>query len=100
MEAILKPKDKDTVVIVGQKEIESQRKIGTIPVHKGHKIYEFDTDTGKLTIAEFESSTAIYDPDPLKRKFVHKLIMHKGCYYVSALNEKNAFRKLNNRFDK
>jgi len=100
MSIIQNDKQKDQIVNVSQKEIESQRKIGSIPFHKGHTIYEFDTDTGKLTKATFESSTIKFHADPSKRKMVHKLVMKKGCYYVSALNERNAFRNLNNRFDK
>ncbi len=95
MTIIIKDKVKDQIVITDQKEIESQRFVESTGVHKGHTIYEFDKTTGKLNEAEFESSDITFNADPTKRHTTHKLVMRKDCLYVSALNMKNAFRKLN-----
>lgn len=90
----------DKTNIVNQKEIESECKfIDSINYHKGHKIWEFNTETGKLEIAKFEESVIQYNPNKIKQHKTHKLIMKKNCFYVSALNIKNAFRKLNNHIN-
>jgi len=96
----LRDVNKDQVVIVSQKQIASEcRFVNQIPYKKGQIMYEFNTKTGKLTKAEFEDTRITFQKDVVLRKILHKIVMKKNCYYVSAMNEKNAFRKLNNHFD-
>lgn len=96
----LKDVNKDQVVIVSQKQVNSEcRFVDNIPHKKGQIMYEFSTLTGKLTRAEFSDTVITFHKITVLRKIIHKLIMKKNCYYVAAMNERNAFRKLNNHFD-
>lgn len=109
---------KDKVVIVGQKEVEKQQKlVGSLRVKKGHTIYEVNIKNHTVAPAEFEEGAADYRkevkteksrgvgilsidggvkrvvldrPDAIRRKIIRK----PDCIYISALNKKNAYRKL------
>lgn len=89
MEALpIKEAVKDKVVIVGQKEIEKLKLQGTIRPQKGHTLFELNLKTKEIKPAQFEE---IYYQSDMKKK---KVIMQHDCIYISALNEKNALRKL------
>lgn len=97
---IIKNNDDNHKVVIS-KNLEQEidfKKLGSIKYQKGHTIFEYDTETGKLNKASFNDSEIRFDKNPNKRQKTHKLIMKKHCFYISALNEKNAFRKLNNHF--
>ena len=84
-------KEKDPIVNVAQKEIEKQEKfIGKIKVIKGLKMYKMSTETGKISLVEFEEAIVDYkNPE----KTVHKMIQEPRHLYLQALNDKNAKRK-------
>ncbi|MGR3218472.1 MAG: hypothetical protein ACUZ8H_01460 [Candidatus Anammoxibacter sp.] len=98
MTFIIKNKDKDRIAIHAQKAEEKKLFRETTKAYRGHTIFQFDPKTGKLTKANYEDiyqhAKKIWD-----RRKIKKLVMMEGCLYVSALNEKNAFRKLNKHVD-
>lgn len=74
-----------------------------------HRLYEFNKQTLELRIVKPVQDKAIAFPekkekrpegvyikphDPVRLKFPLK----EGCFYLYALNEKNAVRKINKRF--
>lgn len=90
---------KDKVVDVRQvkqekeiKLIASQRRI------KGLTLYEYDRKTQELRLAKFEPLDAKLKENAKgeleAEKSNHKLVVTEGCYYLQALNPKNAWRKL------
>ena len=88
---------KDPVKEVRKKEEEKQEKyLGSMKPHKGHKTFKYDTKTGELTEAKFEEDIASFvkkdkkDLSPRRRR----IIAEKECIYVSALNIKNAVKRL------
>lgn len=70
--------------------------IGYLKPHKGHKIWEFNTKTGHIAIAEMESVP--HNPFTKGRSGLpegpkKKLITKENCVYVSAMNIENAVKK-------
>lgn len=64
---------------------------GTFKGERGHTLFKFDPSTNEITIAEYELLPADYrNPKKVKKK----VVMQAGCQYVSALNKKNAAKKL------
>lgn len=95
----LKPVQKDKVVIVGQKEVEKKVKhIGSIRPNKGHTLFEFDRNAMVIRKAKFERDEVVSfekEANPKKLGTSHKrVIIKEGCFYLSALNHKNAIKKL------
>lgn len=90
----IEPKSKDEVKQVAQVEQEKQlRHIGQIRPHKGHKLFEVDQRTGVVREAEYEKTDINYSQDINKAKRSKKVIVREGCFYLTALNLKNACRK-------
>lgn len=87
--------NEDPVAEVKQKEQEKKiKKVGTMKPHRGHTVYQYNTETGELTKAIFEEQNAKFNT-PLNRQGKTKVIMaQEGCIYVSALNIKNAIKRL------
>jgi hypothetical protein len=82
---------KDKVEQVNQKEVEKKlTHTGRVLQKRGHTLFQFNIKTRELTIAMFES--AIHFDDT--KKIPKKVIVQDDCLYVSALNKKNAFKKL------
>jgi hypothetical protein len=74
------------------KPIEKQHKYhGTLVVHRGHKCFEYDFDTCLIKEAEFETVAVEYGTEGNVSK---KIAIRPNCGYASALNKKNAIRKL------
>jgi len=63
-------------------------KVGELRPHKGHTVFQFNTVTGKLSLA-------VVGVDENNKKSIK---VEKDCIYVSALNRKNALKKLNQYF--
>ena len=92
----IKNKKKDKVVITSQREIEKQlKKVGKIIPHRGHTLFKYNRVTEEMSEAIFEDTVVEYNPDPRKMKANRRVMVEKDCVYVSALNKKNARRKLN-----
>lgn len=94
----VQPIAKDKIVIVKQAEQEKQNKlVGRLRPAKGHTLYEVNLTTGEVNAAQFEGETLIIKdlnsnaPENHKTK---KVMVNKGCVYVSALNVKNLMKKL------
>lgn len=62
--------------------------VGSRVINPGHKVYEYDFVNDKLEEATFVKSKLG------KRKAIK---MNEHCIYVSALNRKNAVKKLNQK---
>jgi hypothetical protein len=64
---------------------------GTFKGHRGHTLFKYNPVTNEMEIAEYELLPADFrNPKKVKKK----VIMEKGCEYISALNKQNAARKL------
>ena len=75
-----------------KKEIFIQR----IEPYKNHKIFEYNTITKELKIAEFSNTPTIKWEDAIKKNYsiYRKIIKSENCIYFSSLNFKNAFKIL------
>ena len=62
------------------------KKIGSIRPKKGHKIFEFNYVTKDFNEAKYDLQ--------IKNKGRKIIITNKNCIYVSALNKKNAAKKI------
>lgn len=66
---------------------EHEKLMGSMTVHKGHKLFRYNTSTTELAIC------TDYETDEYGRR---KVTMEHDCLYILALNERNAIRKLKN----
>lgn len=95
---------KDPVKQVKQKEEHEQKlkRVGQLKPHKGHKIYKYNTITGELSPAVFEEVIADFSKVLNKETKIkasnRRIIVEEGCVYVSALNFKNAMRKISKHY--
>lgn len=62
------------------------------PPQKGQKLWKYNTKTGDLDIVEYEKEIAMGMNGNVKKS--GKVYGNRDCVYFSALNEKNAARKL------
>jgi hypothetical protein len=79
-----KPKEHRTEVV---KEIPVEKKmvfVGSIIPGDGHKIWEWDSNTNVISLAEFEAHVTLGGGSK------SRVITKDGCLYCSALNRKNA----------
>lgn len=83
----LKDKEKLEVVANQQKQIEHQL-VGYLMPYNGHKVWEINIETGEIAEAKYSNSS--YKAFGENKK---EIIIKDGFYYVSALNQKNAFKK-------
>lgn len=94
----INPFEKDKVEINNQSEKKFQENyLGSFKnLHKSHTLFEFNKNTFEIKPAIFSQQTIDFESAKnnlgLKRK---KLIVKPDCIYVSALNIKNAIKKLN-----
>jgi len=92
--------EQDKVEIVNQAEKKYElKKLGTITPQRGHTLFQINTQTGEITIAEFDKVDAVL---PTRKNnadagTVKKVTIKTGCVYVSALNKRNAIKKYNKR---
>lgn len=62
--------------------------IGNMTPHKGHTLYQFNTETNVLSIAQFEDASI-----DIKGNVTNsKVIIQPNSLYFSCLNVKNAMR--------
>jgi len=88
IEPELKPETQLEVVVNQQKQIEHEF-MGFLVPHSGHKIWELEVATGIIKEAKYSSNT--YKAFGENKK---EIIVKEGCMYASALNPKNAMRKI------
>lgn len=74
--------------LFSKKDLKKTTFVGSRVINPGHKIYEYDFVNDKLEEATFVKSKLG------KRKAIK---MNEHCIYVSALNRKNAVKKLNQK---
>lgn len=83
--------------VIEQQQLERREKFEQrIIPHKGHKIWMYNMDTGKLSLTEFDNVPTI-DWDNAKNKrypIYRKVFKKENCIYLSALNRKNAEKVL------
>ena len=83
----LKDKEKLEVVANQKKQIEHQL-VGYLMPYNGHKVLEINIETGEIAEAKYSNSS--YKAFGENKK---EIIIKDNFYYVSALNQKNAFKK-------
>jgi hypothetical protein len=82
----------DHVAEVRQKEQRSEiTHLGSIRPKKGHTLFEINLKTKEIVPATFEEKEYRLDGKNSNRRTV---VVKDDCTYISALNEKNAIRKL------
>lgn len=78
----------------GQEQEKKLRRVGQLKPHRGHTIFKYNKKTNKLEKAKFEEDDERF-PTELNQKGKRKIIMaEEDCIYVSALNVKNAVKRL------
>lgn len=83
----LKEKEKLEIVANQKKQIEHEY-IGLIVPYDGHKMWEIEIATGNIKEAKYSNTT--FNAFGENKK---EIIVKEGFLYVSALNQKNAFKK-------
>lgn len=87
----------DKIEILKQTAIEKQRVfIGSLTPKRGHTLYEFNFATKQLSKTEFKVEKQI-DFESAAKGLVSQTKQvdgKEGVLYVSALNEKNAWKKV------
>lgn len=89
--------EKDKVINVRQTEHEKQKLLNRIRPHKGHTLFEYNIETNEIKKAKIEAVLEYPEATGLK-KVQKKVVAQRNCLYVSALNEKNAIKKLKKRY--
>jgi hypothetical protein len=99
----LKIKEKDKLEVQQEKQQESKLIHDAVIVpHRGHKIYEININTNEINEANFEKKDYVFNPKWTRLSASNSestIIKNSNCFYVSALNKKNAikkFKELNN----
>lgn len=90
--------EKDKTELIQQKQIEKQQVlIGSILPKRGHTLFECNLYENTVNAAKIENTANVVfiDGKPVVKK---KVIKNKGCVYVSALNKKNAIKKVKKLF--
>ncbi len=83
--------EKEKEEVVAQVPVKSENLLASLKQHKGHTLFEFNTITGEITEAVFESVDASFPLSDKTGTAVRKKVLKKtGCVYISALNRKNA----------
>jgi hypothetical protein len=101
LEDIGKDLDTTSEIVAKKEQKKEEKKVTTIKPHRGHTLFEWNIAENKLVKATFEKTDVDYMAVVNKHNIARrKVIMNAGCIYVSALNEKNAMRKLNNPLNK
>jgi hypothetical protein len=84
----LDPKPR-TEVVAKKKQQQEKELVGKIMPHRGHTIWQINTETMQVTPAQFTEQTFVIGQNHANRE----IIIVPGHSYVSALNVKNAVKK-------
>ena len=80
----------EQTAFVKQAEVKSEHKfLGSIKAQKGLTVFEVDTTNKTIQKAKFDMVSY-----PFKGGIRKKLVVKKDCIYIECLNEKNAKRKV------
>jgi len=87
---------KDKLQVEEVVPVKSQKKyLGSVPPKRGHKCFEYNLRTKEIGLALFKQSDAFF---PLQGQEQadgrHIIVRNEGCAYVTALNKKNALKKI------
>lgn len=89
----LEKKTEDKIEIVSQTQKKKQQVLqGHLKPKQGHKCFEYNTGTNELSYAKFEKQDVHFDQ---KITYRRKVIIKENCIYITALNFKNATKKIN-----
>ena len=95
LEDIGKDLDTTSEIVAKKEQKKEDKKVTTIKPHRGHTLFEWNIAESELVEATFEKTDVDYLAVINKHNVARrKVIMKAGCIYVSALNKKNAMRKL------
>lgn len=88
----------EVVETVNDEKPSELKHVGTLKPKKGHRVFEVNISTLEINEAAYEEKTDfVLSNDKMKNSKRKKLIMNKDCVYVSALNAKNAIKKINKK---
>lgn len=89
--------NKDQTKISKEAEIKKENQyLGSHKMKKGHTLFEINTITGEIFVAEYQTKDVVIGSDGTTSK--RKSVMAKeNCIYMSALNVKNLKRKLSKK---
>ena len=89
-------KVKDEVKIV--KEVKQEKQtvlVNSIQPHEGHKCFEYNIVSNVLKLAEFMEAVVSFEAAQRGEIAPKRKVMTKeDCVYLTALNEKNAIKRL------
>ena len=87
--------DKNMIEKITKAEVESKKKhLGKIHMKKGLTLWEVNHETGVITQAEIEEvKDSTYNPFAQKQASRKRVVAKENCFYVQALNMKNAIKK-------
>lgn len=81
-------------------KVDKQKYLGRIKPHEGHTLFEFNKVNFQLDKATFEPQAFLMQRESGKEVTPSKKLKVKdNCFYVSALNVKNAIKQINKRFN-
>jgi len=88
----------DQIEIVDENQIKKQKQfVGSLRPNLGHFCFEYNVETNELSFAKFEDPIFdLHTGKPIRRKVSVK----EECLYITALNRKNAVRKLSKILNK
>ena len=92
IDELLRPKGKDPILKETQIQHEYALK-GSIKHHKGHILFSYNYTTNELKRARVTQEVMVGIDSKAKHK--RKTHQEKNCLYLQALNEKNAWKKIN-----
>lgn len=83
--------------VVQQKQQEKQFVlVHRIHPHSGHKCFEYNTVTKEIRLADFKEESVSFEAAQ-RGEIAPKrtVVIKENCVYVTALNKRNALKKLN-----
>jgi hypothetical protein len=90
----------NTELSIKKKQKQEFKKIGELRPMKGHKLYEINTVSGEITLAEYKSpekTVHLFDVINESGSLRKEVIQKKDCIYISALNIKSAKKRYESR---
>lgn len=87
---------------VRQVKVDKDKFLGRLQPHNGHTLYEYNKVNFQLQKAKFEVQSVFITGNSksiTKSSGPKKVITKENCFYISALNPKNAIKQINKRFN-
>lgn len=101
MKSPLEDSTQDKIEVVKQTQAETQRVyVGTVKPKRNHILYEFDLKNKTVKRAEFRVDKTVSFEQAAKGIASEKKEVDgkEGCVYISAMNEKNAWKKFKRQY--